>query len=117
MIPALQSGLSGARAFEAKVDAAAQNVANADTPGYKKERVLLRETSTGGVSAQRERVTASGPRVQGLDAAGGDPVELSNVDLPDEMTGMLLGERGFELNLKTVQTADEMLGALLDLKG
>jgi len=28
-----------------------------------------------------------------------------------------VGQRGFELNLKTVQTAAEMLGALLDTKG
>ncbi len=43
-------------------------------------------------------------------------ISLSNVDLVEEITGMLEGQRGFELNLKTIQTGDEMLGALLDLK-
>ncbi|MHB8765939.1 MAG: flagellar basal body rod C-terminal domain-containing protein, partial [Deferrisomatales bacterium] len=63
------------------------------------------------------RVTSPGPQVIEAGAEGPEPVELSNVDLGEEMVGMLVGERGFELNLKTLQVADEMLGALLDLKG
>jgi len=117
MIPALQSGLSGAKAFQRQVDAAARNVANVATNGYRKERVAMTEDRAGGVATQSARVETPGPTVVDPGGADGVLVELSNVDLAEELTGMLIGERGFELNLKTVKTADEMLGALLDLKG
>lgn len=117
MLPAIHSGLSGARAFARKMDVAAGNVANASTREYKRVRAVLQEGSAGGVSAQVERVTTPGPQV--LDTGGQTPefVELSNVELAEEVVGMIEGQRGFELNLKTIQTADEMLGAMLDLKG
>lgn len=117
MLPAIHSGLSGARAFERKVDVAAQNVANASTLDYKKSRAVLEEGPAGGVSARLERVASPGPLVADPTGQGAAPVELSNVDLAEEVVGMLLGQRGFELNLQTIRTADEMLGVLLDQKG
>jgi len=117
MLPAIHSGLSGARAFERKVGVAAGNVANASTREYKKARAILQEGPNGGVSAQVERVATPGPQVLDPDGQTPELVELSNVELAEEVVGMIEGQRGFELNLKTIQTADEMLGALLDLKG
>ncbi len=116
MLPAIQSGLSGARAFERKVNVAAGNVANASTREYKKARAVLQEGPAGGVSASLERVATPGPQVLDGDRQAAALVELSNVELAEEVVGMMEGQRGFELNLKTIQTADEMLGALLDLK-
>jgi flagellar hook protein FlgE len=109
VIAAINAGISGARAFERKVDVSASNVANAITREFKKSRVMLEYDSAGGVSARIERVD-SGVREVGA-------AELPNVDLAEEITEMLLGQWGFELNLKTIRTGDEMLGALLDLKG
>lgn len=115
MLPAIHSGLSGVRAFDQKVGAAARNVANASTPGYEKLRAVHAESAGGGVASHLERVT-TGPVVPDLAAEGAPPVELSNVDLAEETVEMLLGQRGYEANLQTLRTVDQMLGILLDVK-
>jgi flagellar hook protein FlgE len=43
-------------------------------------------------------------------------LEMSNVDLADQMTDMIVTERGFQANSKTIQTSDQMLQELLQLK-
>ncbi|MEW6489993.1 MAG: flagellar basal body rod C-terminal domain-containing protein [Thermodesulfobacteriota bacterium] len=116
MLPAIHSGLSGVRAFERKVDLAARNVANAATPGYEKLRAAHAEGAGGGVTSHLERVSTPGLLVPDLAAEGAPPVELSNVDLAEETVEMLLGQRGFQANLQTLRTADQMLGTLLDVK-
>jgi flagellar hook protein FlgE len=43
-------------------------------------------------------------------------LEMSNVDLAAEFTDMIITQRGFQSNSKTIQTADQMLQELLTLK-
>jgi len=43
-------------------------------------------------------------------------VEGSNVQIVEEMVRMILAQRSYEINSKAVQTADEMLGILNNLK-
>ncbi|OCC15552.1 Flagellar basal-body rod protein FlgG [Dissulfuribacter thermophilus] len=43
-------------------------------------------------------------------------LEQSNVDVVKEMVSMIVTQRAYELNSKTVQTADEMLGIANNLK-
>lgn len=43
-------------------------------------------------------------------------LEMSNVDLAAEMVDMIVTERGFQANSKTIQTSDQMLQDLLTLK-
>ncbi|HID98200.1 MAG TPA: flagellar hook-basal body complex protein, partial [Thermodesulfobacteriaceae bacterium] len=43
-------------------------------------------------------------------------LEQSNVDVVQEMVAMITTQRAYELNSKTVQTADEMLGIANNLK-
>ncbi len=43
-------------------------------------------------------------------------LEMSNVDLAEEFTGMIVTQRGFQANSKTIQTSDQMLQELLTLK-
>jgi flagellar basal-body rod protein FlgC len=43
-------------------------------------------------------------------------VELSNVDLGEETVNQILAQRGFEANISTLKTADDMLGTILDMK-
>jgi flagellar hook protein FlgE len=43
-------------------------------------------------------------------------LEMSNVDLADQMTDMIVTERGFQANSRTIQTSDQMLQELLALK-
>jgi flagellar hook protein FlgE len=65
---------------------------------------------------------ASGPAVLGF---SGDPaigmiqpgtLEMSNVDLAQEFTSMILAQRGFQANSRTITSSDEMLQELVNLK-
>ncbi len=117
MIPRIASSLSGLIAQERKVATTAHNVANVDTDGFKKSRLLLEEGPRGGVSTRSETVNSPGPLAVEQTAAGERLVEQSNVDLAEEMPSLVLARRAYQANVKVVQTEDEMLGALLDIKG
>nr|WP_320134135.1 flagellar basal-body rod protein FlgG [uncultured Holophaga sp.] len=43
-------------------------------------------------------------------------LEASNVDLAEEMVNMIVGQRAYEANSKTIQTADSMLSLVNNLK-
>ncbi len=64
----------------------------------------------------------SGPateQVPGADGAGtvvNNALELSNVSVVEEMVGMITGQRAYEANSKSIQTADAMLGIANGLK-
>ncbi|MCW2779131.1 MAG: hypothetical protein JWN17_2856 [Frankiales bacterium] len=66
--------------------------------------------------------TASGAAV--LSAAGGNgagtlasgALEMSNVDLAQEFTNMMIAQRGFQANSKVISTSDELLQELVNLK-
>ena len=54
-------------------------------------------------SSARRRETGNGALRQGF-------LESSNVQLVDELVSLMLAQRGFEMNSKIVQAADQMLG-------
>jgi flagellar hook protein FlgE len=56
----------------------------------------------------------SGIAGKGSIAAGS--LEMSNVDLAEQFTDMIITQRGFQANSKTIQTSDQMLQELLTLK-
>jgi flagellar basal-body rod protein FlgG len=41
---------------------------------------------------------------------------MSNVNVIDEMVKMITGQRAYEINSKSIQTADTMLGIVNNLK-
>jgi flagellar hook protein FlgE len=43
-------------------------------------------------------------------------LEMSNVDLAQEFTNLILAQRGFQANSRTITTSDEMLQELVNLK-
>lgn len=43
-------------------------------------------------------------------------LEMSNVDLAEQFTDMIVTQRGFQANSKTIQTSDQMLQELMTLK-
>ncbi|MDT8893232.1 flagellar basal-body rod protein FlgG [Halomonas sp. I1] len=65
--------------------------------------------------------TASGPRNEGIPGMNGAGrlsqgyVETSNVNVVEEMVGMIQTQRAYEINSKAVQTSDEMLARLTQL--
>jgi len=60
------------------------------------------------------RIGESGVAGKGKIIAGA--LEMSNVDLAEEFTDMIVTQRGFQANSKTITTSDEMLQTLLTLK-
>ena len=65
--------------------------------------------------ASGERVVGeAGKVVQGRVQAGA--IELSNVDLADEFTDMIVTQRGFQANARSITTSDELLSELVNLK-
>ncbi|MDA8163880.1 MAG: flagellar basal body protein [Desulfobacteraceae bacterium] len=112
----IRSALSGLLGFQKKMEATANNTANVDTEGYKKVRVDLADDAAGGVTASSQTIETPGPLVKEPTSNGFESVELSNVDLGEEIPNELLTRRFYEANLKSIQTADEMLGSLIDIK-
>lgn len=55
------------------------------------------------------------PGTAGLGTLRSGGLETSNVDLAEEMVNQTLSERGAEANIKTIQTANEMLGTIMDM--
>jgi flagellar hook protein FlgE len=43
-------------------------------------------------------------------------LEMSNVDLAQEFTDMIVAQRGFQANSKVITTSDQMLQDLVDMK-
>ncbi len=43
-------------------------------------------------------------------------LEMSNVDLTEQFTDMIVTQRGFQANSKTIQTSDTLLETVLSLK-
>ena len=60
------------------------------------------------------RINESGVAGKGTLMAGA--LEMSNVDLSEQMTDMIVTQRGFQSNAKTIQTADTLLETVLSLK-
>ncbi|MDH4262090.1 MAG: flagellar hook protein FlgE [Spirochaetia bacterium] len=54
--------------------------------------------------------------IAGLGAIHAGMLEMSNVDLADQFTDMIVTQRGFQANSRSITTADQMLQELLSLK-
>jgi flagellar hook protein FlgE len=52
----------------------------------------------------------------GLGVLQAGAIEMSNVDLAQEFTNLIIAQRGFEANSKVISTSDEMLQDLVNLK-
>lgn len=94
-------GLSGMRAAQTRLDTAAHNVANAQTPGFRRHRVeQVTVPQAGGVETKVLREDA---------AQAGDLAHLA-----EDLVAQRMSLYSFAANLKTVQTEDRMLGSLVD---
>jgi len=65
--------------------------------------------------ASGEPVTGN-PGENGLGTLSQNYLEMSNVSVIDEMVKMIVGQRAYEINSKSIQTADNMLGIINNLK-
>ncbi|HBF36643.1 MAG TPA: hypothetical protein DDW50_04915 [Firmicutes bacterium] len=93
-------------------DLAQVAVATFTNPGglMREGDTMFKESSNSGAA----EVGQAGVGSRGTIAAGSQ--EMSNVDLSQEFTEMIITERGFQANSKIISTSDEMLQTLVDLK-
>jgi flagellar basal-body rod protein FlgC len=117
MISALNSTVSALQAYKTQMKAAANNVANVNTEGFKKSRVTLKEGQNGDVQAAVNRVDTPGHRYQELEGDRMVEKETSNVDLAEEFPQMMVTQHAYEANMKVLQAQDKMLGTTLDILG
>jgi flagellar basal-body rod protein FlgG len=60
--------------------------------------------------------TPGNPGSNGLGSLGQGLLEMSNVNVAEEMVNMIVGQRAYEINSKAVTAADEMLATANNLK-
>ncbi|HWL11793.1 MAG TPA: flagellar basal body rod C-terminal domain-containing protein, partial [Ureibacillus sp.] len=53
---------------------------------------------------------------QGMGSIQSGFLEMSNVDLSEEFTDMIVTQRGFQANSRIITTSDEILQELVNLK-
>ena len=56
------------------------------------------------------------PGENGLGTLQAGTLEMSNVDLAQEFTNLILSQRGFQANSRTITTSDELLQELVNMK-
>jgi flagellar hook protein FlgE len=80
-----------------RLDAAANNIANAATPGYRRQFVLQESEAGGGVAVSVGRVPGEGE------------------NLAEDLVQQMVAAYAFKANLHVIRTQHEMLGSLLDV--
>ena len=110
------TSLSALNAVGTRIQTDANNIANANTDGFKKSRTLLSAQAPAGVQATTQQSTSAGPIVPEELPGNTGYVELSNVDLAEELVDMKISSTTYSANLKTLKTADEMAQSLIDIK-
>lgn len=82
---------------------------------------LYRESANSGLPLKNSATTYNGAVVSapGKNGAGtlvAGALEMSNVDLSEEFTEMIVAQRGFQANTRIITTSDEILQELVNLK-
>ena len=113
MSDAFSAALSALGSLFRKMDVTANNIANVNTNGFKKNRADFEDIYPSGVKVSISQVDTPG-----------DPLppdekdkeqESSNVNLAEELVNLITTQHALAANIKTITTEDEMRKALLDI--
>ena len=78
---------------------------------------LMKAGSNMYTESQNSGVAAVGvPGFEGRGLLVSNSLEMSNVDLAEEFINMIITQRGYQANSKTIRTSDEMLQELINIK-
>ncbi|MEM9147081.1 MAG: flagellar basal body rod protein FlgC [Pseudomonadota bacterium] len=124
LMKAMTSSASGLRAQSARLRLIGENVANADTPGFQRKRVVFERMLDGKSGAEMVRPTRinldQSPARESYEP--GHPmadergiVTYSNVDTLIEMADAREAQRSYQANLTLFDQARRMYGSMLDL--
>ena len=92
------SALSALNAFSTGLNVTANNIANMNTTGFKPSSAVMNEGDNGGV-----KVTLS-------------QSQNAEVDPAKEMIDMLIEKNAIQLNVKSLETEDQVYKSLIDMK-
>lgn len=115
MLSSLNTSLSGLNAFQQQLGVAANNLANVNTDSFKASRTVLASAQPQGVIAKSQKLELPGPLELQQTEDGEQQVEKSNVDVGQEIVGLMTAKRAYQINLKAWKAADETTGSLLDV--
>jgi flagellar hook protein FlgE len=117
MSDAFSSAISGISSSSARAAVAANNIANANTSGFKASRITVESSGSGQQETPITESTESGsfiPRSDGL-PEGSELEETSNVDLAEKFVQLQISEHGYSASAAVIRTQGEMLGTILDM--
>jgi len=117
MSDAFSSAISGISSNSTRAAVAANNIANANTPGFKASRVTVEYSAPGRQETHITKSTEPGfllPRPDGLPESS-ELEETSNVDLAEEFVHLQISEHGYSASAAVIRTQGEMLGTVLNM--
>lgn len=98
MHPVSSTALSGLQAATTRMDVAAHNIANGQTPGFRRQVVQAVSQEGSGVLTSVGQASEVGP------------------DLAADLLAQKQATYQYRANLKTIEAQHQLLGSLLDLK-
>ena len=110
---AFAASASGISAAATKLQANANNIANANTNGYQAQHVDIVERPAG-VEARTASVDGPNRADAAADSNRVSPAPPSDVNLADELVRMVANENFYQANVQALKATDEMMGTLLD---
>lgn len=96
MLSGASIALTGLHAAQMSLDVAGSNIANQETPGYRRREVVRTEQAGGGVSTDVTRASVEGSALE------------------TDLVGLLQAKNAFLSNLAVFKTSSQMTGTLLD---
>ena len=139
LVPAFSS-FTGLNNATKRLQKSANNLANVQTSGFKKNEVISVENKTGGarissisrVNTQGGLLTTNNPLALAIEGNGifqvANPnegtvgsvlsgfIEDSNVDIAEEMVDQIVAKAEMKANVNVIKANDKMIGLLLDIK-
>lgn len=121
---ALEAAASGMRAQSSRLRHVSENIANSDTPGYRRKVIPFHETMEGGRASGRVETGSVSldrtelPRMYDPSHPMADETGHymgSNVDLIVEIADAREAQRSYEANLKMFEQTRKMSSRLLDI--
>lgn len=119
LLSALANSASGMNAQSSRLRHISENMANADTSGYRRKLISFKEMANGGIEPSKVSLDKTAPEMifdpshPMADDAG--YYEGSNVNLIIEIADAREAQRSYEANLRLFDQARQMTSNLLDL--
>ena len=120
MVDVSTVALSGFNASEARLQVAANNIANANTPNFRAGAVAQSTNQDGSVSSQFVAANpAPAPKPPSTETAKNDPTQLqgsNDVDIATDLVNTNFATYSAQADLKVIKVQDQLNKYLVDLQ-